>query len=152
LVLACRAKTPRARDAERALRERTHGLGTTERTAWLGETARILELLGAADIVALPAEHAYAKMDYPLVLLEAMGLGRPVLVAANTPAAELAEGGAAIAVEPRADAVAGALARLFADGAERERVGISGRNLVLSAHSRERMAEAYELLYDALLP
>jgi len=151
LVLACRAKTPAARAVESALRARTRELGTAERTTFLGETPRILELLAAVDVVTLPSEVAYAKMDYPLVLLEAMALARPVVIAEGTPAAELAEDGAALTVAPDAAVLASTLAHLAAEPAERARLGEIARNRALSAYGRERMAEAYELLYDALL-
>lgn len=151
LVLACRAKTPAARAVESALRARARELGTADRTTFLGETPRILELLAAADVVTLPSDVAYAKMDYPLVLLEAMALARPVVVAAGTPAAELAEEGGALAVNAEVSALATALAHLTGEPAERARLGSTARNRALSAYGRERMAEAYELLYDALL-
>jgi phosphatidylinositol alpha-1,6-mannosyltransferase len=151
LVLACRAKTPRAKGLEDALREQSRALGTAARVTWLGETPRIIELVGSADVVALPSDVAYAKMDYPLVLLEAMALARPVLVATGTPAAELAEGGAARAVAPETEAVTRALEGLLSDGVERARLGASARNAALSRYAREHMARAYELLYDGLL-
>ena len=151
LVLACRAKTPAAREVEAELRARTHTLGTAPRVTWLGETPHILELVGTADVVALPSDVAYAKMDYPLVLLEAMALGRPVIVATGTPAAELAEGGGALAVEPDADVLARTLSELFGDGSARDRLGETARTQAISTFSRTRMARDYELLYDALL-
>jgi glycosyltransferase involved in cell wall biosynthesis len=151
LLLACRPKTPAARALERTLRERTTALGTHLRVRFLGETNRILALLAAADVVALPSSVAYAKMDYPLVLLEAMALGRPVVVAEQTPAAELAQAGGAIAVAPRLDDLASVLGGLLADSERRERLGAAGRALVLSGYTRPHMAAAYELLYDELL-
>ena len=151
LVLACRAKTPEARRAEAELRARSQALGTAPRVTWIGETPRILELLAVADVVALPSDVAYAKMDYPLVLLEAMALARPVVVATGTPAAELSEDGGALAVEPHAEALAAALGPLLSDAAERTRLGSAARNRTLSSFARARMASDYELLYDALL-
>jgi len=151
LALACRAKTPEARRAEAELRARSQALGTAARVTWIGETPQILDLLGAADVVALPSDVAYAKMDYPLVLLEAMALARPVVVATGTPAAELTEEGGALAVAPQAEALAAALAPLLTDSVERARLGSAARNQALSRFSRSRMARDYELLYDALL-
>jgi phosphatidylinositol alpha-1,6-mannosyltransferase len=151
LALACRAKTPRALGLEAELRARAHALGTGERVHFLGETPKILALLAAADVVALPSTVAYAKMDYPLVLLEAMALARAVVVAEATPAAELAEGGAALAVVAEAAPLAAALARLLADDRERRALGEAGRAAARDRFSRERMAGAYELLYDGLL-
>jgi glycosyltransferase involved in cell wall biosynthesis len=151
LALACRAKTPRARAVEAELRERARTLGTATRVQFVGETPNILELVAAADVVTLPSTVAYAKMDYPLVLLEAMALGRPVVVASDTPAAELAEDGAALAVAPDETTLAARCRRLFAEAGERETLGRAARAAARERFGRERMAAAYELLYDGLL-
>ena len=151
LALACRAKTPAARQRETELKERARELGTLERVRFVGETPRIVELLGVADVVALPSEVAYAKMDYPLVLLEAMALGCPVIVAEATPAAELADDGGALAVEPNETALAALLGRLLLDSRARVAQGTAARAAILANFGRARMAAAYELLYDALL-
>lgn len=151
LALACRPKTARAREREAALRERAVALGTASRVHFVGETREILTLVAAADVVALPSTVAYAKMDYPLVLLEAMALARPVLVAEGTPAAELADAGGAFAVPARAEALAAELSRLFADEPRRQALGAAARALVRAHFNREHMAAAYELLYDGLL-
>jgi phosphatidylinositol alpha-1,6-mannosyltransferase len=150
LVLACRAKTRRAAGAERELRLRVEKLGTAARVVFTGETPRILELVGAADVVTLPSEVAYAKMDYPLVLLEAMALARPVVVAQGTPAAELAEGGGALALPPAADALTAALRQLLDDGERRAELGALAKRRAHSEYGRGAMARAYEQLYDAL--
>jgi phosphatidylinositol alpha-1,6-mannosyltransferase len=151
LVMACRAKTERAREIDAELRALTGRLGTSDRVMFLGETPKILDLVGSADVVALPSDVAYAKMDYPLVLLEAMALARPVVVATGTPAAELADGGAARAVAPDPDALAEALTKLVSDTAHREALGAQARETALAEYDRARMARAYEALYDALV-
>jgi phosphatidylinositol alpha-1,6-mannosyltransferase len=151
LVLACRAKTPRAIEIQRELEGRSRDLGTAARVRFLGETPRILDLLGAADVVALPSEVAYAKMDYPLVLLEAMALNKPVVVCSGTPAAELAEGGAAVEVAPELDALTRELARLARDPGERRALGARARAATDQRFGRDTMARAYESLYRELL-
>ncbi|HSU40633.1 MAG TPA: glycosyltransferase, partial [Polyangiaceae bacterium] len=151
LALACRVKTPRARAVEAELQERARALGTADRVHFVGETPKIIELVAAADIVTLPSTVAYAKMDYPLVLLEAMALARPVVVATDTPAAELAEDGAALAVTPDETTLGEVFGRLFEDEAERAALGRAARAAARERFGRERMAEAYELLYDGLL-
>jgi glycosyltransferase involved in cell wall biosynthesis len=152
LVFACRPKTPEARAAEASLRARVTQLGLDARVRWLGETPRILDVLAAADVVLLPSTSLYAKMDYPLVLLEAMWLGTPVVVAKGTPAAELADLGAALAAEPRGEALAEALLGLFHDGAGRGQRAQAARNIVEREFSPPRMAKAYEAVYDGLFP
>ena len=151
LAMACRAKTARAGTAEQRLRESREARALGERVVWTGETRRIHDLLAAADVVALPADTLYAKMDQPLVLLEAMSLERAVVVATGTPAEELAQGGAAIAVAPRAEAVRDAIARLLDHPAERAELGARARARVLAEHAPSTMAARYEALYDRLL-
>lgn len=156
LVMACRAKTPAALEAERALRDQAQTWGLSSRITWVGETPRIHDLLGCADVVTLLSETLYAKMDYPLVLLEAMSLEVPVLVAEDTPAAELADGGGlaargAGALPVDAEALAAALGRLFADGDARAAAGRAGAAHVLGEHAPAAMAAAYEAIYDEVL-
>ncbi|MCB9600805.1 MAG: glycosyltransferase family 4 protein [Sandaracinus sp.] len=149
LVIACRAKTPNARAAEVELREvalrRAPG-----RVHFVGETPRIHGLLGAADVVALPSETLYAKMDYPLVLLEAMGLGTPVVTAENTAAAELGPHGA-IVVPAHVEPLTRAFERLLSDAAHRRAAVEAGLHAVREHFSPRAMARAYERVYDDLL-
>lgn len=151
LVLACRAKTERARGHEQELKTRAAELGLGERVTFTGETRQIYELLAAADVVALPSEVAYAKMDYPLVLLEAMMLARPVIVCSGTPAAELATGGGALAVPPDAGALGAELAHLLGDDGARRALGERARDVALTEHDQSAMARAYESVYDSLV-
>ncbi len=149
LVMACRPKTRGAKEAEKALRARAATLGIEDRMAWIGETPRIHDLLACCDVVALPSTDLYAKMDLPLVLIEAMWLARPVVVASKTPAAELADDGAALAVD--VDGLAEALSALFDDSSRRASLGERARDSAAERFSLPRMAQAYETLYDRLL-
>jgi glycosyltransferase involved in cell wall biosynthesis len=151
LVMACRAKTAAARAAEQALRERADAEGLTASMRWVGETARIHDLLACADVVALPSADLYAKMDYPLVLLEAMSLARPVLVARGSAAEELSDEGAALAVTPSAEALAHELTVLLDDAAARDALGARAAHAVRERYAHRTMAAAYERVYDELL-
>jgi glycosyltransferase involved in cell wall biosynthesis len=90
-------------------------------------------------------------MDLPLVLIEAMLLGRPVITASGTPAAELCEDGAALAVTPDVEATAAALARLLDDADERSALGSRARAAALLRFDPALVASAYEAVYDELL-
>jgi phosphatidylinositol alpha-1,6-mannosyltransferase len=151
LALACRAKTAHARDHEQRLRLLSDELGVASSVTWIGETRGIHGLLAAADVVALPAENLYAKMDLPLVLIEAMLLERAVVVASGAPAEELAEGGAAIAAAPDVDATAKAIECLLFDRQSRALVGSRARQAALDRYHPAVVARAYEGLYDELL-
>lgn len=150
LIMACRAKTARARERARELRTRVEALGIADRVRFLGETPRIHALLSVADLVTLPTDSLYAKMDLPLVLIEAMSLARPVLVGSGTPGQELAAGGGAIAVTTQRDAVSTATRAILEDATQRAALGARARQVVSSEYSPEHMASRYEALYDEL--
>ena len=151
LAMACRAKTDRARHEQQALRLFGEKMKLAPAIAWLGDTPAILRLLGAADVVALPAEDYYAKMDLPLALLEAMSLARPVLVLQGTPAAELTSHGGAVATEHSAGAVAAMIQTLVEDPEYAEKLGRRAREVALRDYAPKAMADRYEQLYDSLL-
>jgi phosphatidylinositol alpha-1,6-mannosyltransferase len=151
LVIAARKKTPQAFVAEQALRDEVRSLGLEERTVWVGETRRIHDLLGASDIVALPSDDLYAKMDYPLVLLEAMSMERPTVVAEGTAAAELAEEGGARLVDGDPERIAAVFGEILGDEVGRKTLGEAARSHVLTHHLPAAMARRYEALYDELL-
>lgn len=150
VVMACRRKTAAAADEERALRAKVSACNAEARFRWIGETSAILALVGASDALLLPSTDLYAKMDYPLVVLEAMALGRPAVVAEGTPAAELAELGGVVAVPAGEGALRSTMERLAGDEAEREALGALGRAVARERLSPRAMAAAYESLYDEL--
>lgn len=149
-VVACRTKTELAKSRAQALQRQAETARVADRVVWFGETPFIHDLLSVADLVTLPADTLYAKMDLPLVLLEAMALGRAVLVGNGTPAAELADGGGAISVDTQRDAVSAATRRLLEDAAERVTLGTAGRASVEREYGAQRMTAAYEAIYDEL--
>lgn len=150
LLMACRRKTPQADEALARLVEQAKRWGIEARVRWVGETRQIHELLALSDFVLMANRSAYAKMDYPLVALESMCLGRPVLVGEGTPAAELAEDGGALGVETNAEAVAAAVERLSGDRSAYEDLGKRARLLATTKLSPQEVAGAYELLYEEL--
>jgi phosphatidylinositol alpha-1,6-mannosyltransferase len=150
LLMACRRKTPRADDVLRGFRAQTKRWGIESQVRWLGETPHIHELLGLSDFVVMVNRTAYAKMDYPLVALESMCLGRPVLVGKGTPSAELADGGGALVIEANGEALAEAIESLSTDGASYAEIGRKARALATSKFSPQEVAAAYELLYEEI--
>lgn len=150
LLMACREKTNRSQSERARLFDLAESRGVAPRVRWVGETPHIHELLSASDFVVLPNGSPYAKMDYPLVALEAMCMGRPVIVGAGTPAAELADDGGAVAVTANAEALADAVEQLSTDAEARDALGRRARELVLDTFSPVRVAAAYERIYEEL--
>jgi glycosyltransferase involved in cell wall biosynthesis len=150
LLMACRRKTAQADEALARLEGQVKRWGLESQVRWVGETREIHELLALSDFVVMVNETAYAKMDYPLVALEAMSLARPVLVGTGTPSAELAEEGGAVAVETDGEALATAIENLSADQAGLAKLGAKARALATSRFSPQEVAAAYELLYEEI--
>ena len=151
LVVASRPKTPAAQDALRVLKQEALQAGVADRITWLGEIEDIHALLRAVDVVVLPTDTLYAKMDYPLVLLEAMMLGTPVVVAPGTPAQELADAGAAIASDPRPEALESAVTGLLTAESRRATLTERADRWVRQTCAPAAVAAQYEALYDQLL-
>ncbi len=150
LLMACRDKTARAAATRTRLRDAARRWGIGDRVRWCGETPDIHELLALGDFVTMVNPSPFGKMDYPLAALEAMSLGRPVLVCRATPSAELAETGAAAEVAPSGEALASEIEHLSADATALRALALRGREYVTEELSPSKVAAAYETLYDEL--
>ncbi len=141
VVFACRAKTPRSAEARTVL---------LDRTRHAGEVADMPSLLAASSVVAFPVDDLYGKVDVPLVLLEAMALGVPLVVARGGPLEALSH---ASLVEP-ADhvALAAACIPFLTKGRASEDVAKAGKALFAARFSPTVVAASYDDLYAELVP
>lgn len=89
-VFACRAKTIRAGSARSEV-EALHR-GVVPAPLHLGEVPNMTTWIAAADVILFPVDELYGKVDLPLVLIEALALGKPVVVADGGPLPELGIG------------------------------------------------------------
>jgi phosphatidylinositol alpha-1,6-mannosyltransferase len=150
-VVASRPKTPRAREAREVLEAEARAAGAP--VVWLGEVGDIHAVVAGARVVALVSDTLHAKMDWPLVLLEALALGVPVLVARDTAAAELAVSGAAT-VLPHGDpaALVAAAHEWLSRPVESAREASAGAaRWVRETCAPAAVARAHEALYDELV-
>ena len=85
VVFACRRKTARAADAEARLVAEAKALGVADQCRFVGELPELAPLLAAASSVALPADDLYGKVDVPLVVVEALAAGLPLVLARGGP-------------------------------------------------------------------
>ncbi len=158
-VFACRAKRRDSVEQEQMFRERFAPEIRAGRVCFPGEIAFIRELLAAAAVVTLPAESTYAKMDLPLVLIEAMAEGTPVVVADVAPLREVlgTDGArpdrpAGRAVPPLdSNALAQALIELVRDEPARRLMGDSARTWARSRFGVRDFAAAHAALYRDLV-
>jgi glycosyltransferase involved in cell wall biosynthesis len=148
-VFACRPKTPRAAEVQRAIVEELARERLAHLTYHLGEVADPHALIAGAEAVLFPVNDLYGKVDLPLVLLEAMALRVPVVSASYGPLAELAP--LPLVREGDPEALAEAALRVLASEGEKVRVGALGRKLFEERYTAAEGARAYEHVYDEAL-
>jgi glycosyltransferase involved in cell wall biosynthesis len=115
-------------------------------TGYLGGADR-LAALAAADMLALPA----IGEGLPMVVLEAMAAGLPVMVSpgCNLPEVELY--GAGIQTEVALEPLRDALRVLLADRKKRATMGAAARRLVTERFTWDSVASQLEAVYKTLL-
>lgn len=144
-VIAARPKTARAKAAAEALVQRARALGVPLQV--LGEIDDIHAVVAGAIATTLVVDTLHAKMDLPLVLLESLRLGVPILVARGTAAEEI-RGGAVVLPAGDGAAVAEAIARLDGDAGYRHALAEEGRAWVAAHCDPAAVAARHEELYD----
>jgi glycosyltransferase involved in cell wall biosynthesis len=120
-------------------------LGIDDRVHFLGFRRDVADLMRATDFFALPSR----RDSCPLVLIEALASGLPVVTTQTVGNSNLAADGAGF-VLPSPDDVDGltdALCRLTADASLRDRMSRTAR-AVAEAHSWSEMGDAYIRLFE----
>jgi glycosyltransferase involved in cell wall biosynthesis len=132
-----------------ALEKRAAALGVAGAVRFPGHRADARQLLDAADVFVLPSRYE----GMPLVALEAMEAGLPVVATRVIGSEEVVVDGVTGAlVRPGDSAALGvALGRLLADPGLRRRQGAAGRCRYLAGFTRERMAADTAAVYEATL-
>jgi glycosyltransferase involved in cell wall biosynthesis len=132
-----------------ALEKRAAGLGVGGAVRFTGHRTDARRLLAAADVFVLPSRHE----GMPLVALEAMEAGLPVVATRVIGTEEVVEDGITGALVRPGDpaALGAALGRLLADPALRRRQGDAGRRRYLACFTRERMARDTAAVYASVL-
>ena len=132
-----------------ALEKQVAGLGVGSAVRFAGHRADARALLAAADVFVLPSRHE----GMPLVAIEAMEAGLPVVATRVIGSEEVVEDGVTGALVRPADpaALEAALRRLLADPDVRRRQGAAGRRRYLAGFTRERMARDTAAVYAAAL-
>ncbi len=152
-VFACRMKKGHIGKAlETSIREGICNSRCAARVFFFNEVDDMDALIAAATVQVMPADSLYAKMDIPLVLLESLREGVPVVVADHGPLPELLRRpvGSVVPVKDPG-ALAAAVNRLLGDPEMRASMGREGQALVDEEYSPAAMASKYRELYKELL-
>lgn len=115
----------------------------------LGERSDVPELLNAADVACLSST-AEAS---PIVLLEAMSVGKPVIATnvGGVPETVIDEETGLLVAVGDSEALADAILRLAYDPALGERLGGAGRQRQRSLFSVDRMIADYAVIFETFL-
>jgi glycosyltransferase involved in cell wall biosynthesis len=152
IVFACRIKREASLEIRDDIRKNLVSAGFGDRVSFLERVDDMPTFVGAADLVVMPAESLYAKMDVPLVLLEAMAQGVPLVLAESPPLDELLGFGVGLGVGLRdAQGLAAATKRILGDRAYGMKLGTAGVGAVAEIFSAKAMARAIEDVYDEVL-
>ncbi len=116
-------------------------------TGYLGGADR-LAAFAAADLLALPA----VGEGLPMVVLEAMAAGLPVIVSPGCNLPEVSQYNAGLEVEALVEPLANALRVLLPDTVRRAAMSQAARTLVNQHFTWDSIAVQLESLYQSLLP
>jgi phosphatidylinositol alpha-1,6-mannosyltransferase len=141
VVLACRRKTPRAERIEAELRESARDLGGLVR--FLGDVPDMHALLTLADVVAMPVDDLYGKVDVPLVVIEALALGKPLVLSSGGPLESVHTANFVAPSDPQALAAA-CISALRGQARES---ALEGARLYAERFSPAVVAAAYDEIY-----
>ena len=138
------------RDYAAELRRQAERLGIAGRVTLTGFLRDVERIIRGLDILVLPSRFGEGM---PMVLLEAMGAGLPVVATPVEGIAELVDDGRNGLLVPPEDveALANAIRRVLEDPALAERLGSAARELVTQRYSANGMARAIEAVYEELL-
>jgi glycosyltransferase involved in cell wall biosynthesis len=116
---------------------------------WVGWSDTPRSYIAAVDVLAVPSR----VEAFPLVILEAMLAGRPVVASAVGSVDEAVTDEVTGLLVPPDDpaALAAALGRLVGDADLRVRMGARGRERAVERFSIDAMARSYEALYERLV-
>jgi glycosyltransferase involved in cell wall biosynthesis len=132
-----------------ALAVRAAKLGLAERVVFLGYREDAAALLAAADLMVISSR----SEGLPIVMLEAMGLGVPIVATSvGSIPKVLQDGSSAWLISPGdAEALSRALASALADPTEARRRANRAHEAYLERYSLEAMGRRYAAVYEQVL-
>lgn len=152
LVLAPRSHPWQDAAAERdALLQLANEAGVAGRVRVLEKVDDVSTLIKACAVTVLVPGELSGKMDLPLIVLESLMLGRPVLVSDFPPVNEALFGGGYALPYGDVRLLSAALSRLLRSPALRDRLSWLGREQVLEYCDPDRVVSLYHEIYRQVL-
>jgi len=152
IVFACRIKREASKNIRDEIKNKILESGFSDRVIFLENVKDMPRFVGSADVAIMPSESLYAKMDVPLVLLEAMSQKVPIVVADVAPLNELLDFGAGLGVKPgSSNELAEAIGNILDNKTRSKEFGDLGAQTVNEYFSSESMTLSIEKVYNEVL-
>lgn len=149
LVLAVRWRPGQdPEDAIVDLEREAAAIGVADRLRWILEVGDMPALIAACACTALVPRRLDGKMDLPLVLLESLALGRPIIVTDRAPMNEALLGGGLAVPFGDPEAFAHAVAQLLLRPELRAELAGTGQQQVHALADPARAASLYREVYE----
>jgi glycosyltransferase involved in cell wall biosynthesis len=131
-----------------AVRQQANELGLESQVILAGHRADVADCMAAMDILVNPS----TSESFCQVIIEAMGVGKPVITTRLGVAEEaITDGETGILISPGdSDAITHAVLRLHSDPALRQRMGEAGRRSVTQRFTLENMVRDHVRCYSQL--
>jgi phosphatidylinositol alpha-1,6-mannosyltransferase len=114
-----------------------------------GDVPDVLALISSATAVLFPVDDLWGKVDLPIVLLESMELGIPVIALDGGPLKDLE--GVVKTADVESKTLLDACVRLYEEESHRREVIAAQKACVARRHKAPLVSKAYERLYSELL-
>jgi phosphatidylinositol alpha-1,6-mannosyltransferase len=152
-VFACRnwGKSAKERETEKMIKDSIKEWGVEKNFAFLGEVDDIKSLIAASEAVVFVPESMESKFDYPLVLIEAMAMKKPIIISNIPPLNELVEKSEGIKVSAfNSQAISSAIISLFSNKNKALALGEAARNHALKNFDIRKSTRMLADLYNKI--
>ncbi|MBI4600242.1 glycosyltransferase family 4 protein [Candidatus Uhrbacteria bacterium] len=151
-ILACRISGPGDIKLKRSMLDDFERKNVRGDLVVLETVESMPELIALSDIVIFPPSQMVRKSDIPLVLLESLAMGKPIVITDIPPLNEIMMDDVGEKIQAdNPDALYEAVKSLLKDDGSGKEKGLRGREMVLKYFSIEQNVKEYEKLYHSLL-
>ena len=153
IILACRLKTARDRKIKQTVQTEIARRGWKKNFVFLDFAEDMVKLYNLADLNIFPVRKMAGKFDIPLVLIESMACGKPVLVSDLPVLRELIQDDSNGVVVPAAnpEKLAEKILWLKNNPETNQKLGQAGRQTAQQLFDIEETSKRYEEVYQQIL-
>jgi len=148
-VFACRVKTETSKIREESLKNDVAQSGLSEYTTFLNEVSDMHDLIASSTISIFPVLSTYRKMDIPLILIESLAYGIPLIIPDIAPVNEIYKADVGIKIDlTNPFGLSKAISDLLKDPKQYSRISENAKSAALKYFDAPVMADGYAGLYD----